>query len=370
MTFPACSDDRRARMPAAPRFSSAAARPGWRRRALPALVALVVGADRGVLLLNDNEDLVVRALCTANSTQVSVAPDEPLTADIEFANSIVRYVARIGEVVVLDDARHDPRFGRDAHVVRHQVRSLACLSLTHQGRLKGILYLENNAATAAFTASRVELLGLLASQAAISIDNAELYAQVRTATEKLAHANATLQESVAQQTIELRTANEHLERELLERRHAEDAQFRMHEEIIELQNKMLADLMTPVFQVLKGILIIPLIGSVNEMRAAEILDIAIRGAYERSAKIVILDVTGVGHVDTTMDALLGKTAHALRLVGAELFVTGIRSAMAAELARTGTEIGKLATYATLERGVLAAFQRFGRTRLSVGSSHQ
>jgi anti-anti-sigma regulatory factor len=280
---------------------------------------------------------------------------------VELANSIVRYVARVGEAVVLDDARHDARFAGDAHVARHQVRSIACLPLMVQGRLKAVLYLENNAATAAFTESRVEMLGLLASQAAISIDNAELYSRVQSATDKLSHANAALQEAVSQQTVELCNANEQLERELIERRRAEDARFQMHEDIIELQNKMLTDLMTPVLPILKGILIIPLIGSVNEVRANEVLNVAVQGAHDRDAKVVILDVTGVGHVDTTVDTLIRKTGNALRLVGAELLVTGIRSAMAAELARTATDLGRLKTYATLESGVLVALQRFGRS---------
>ncbi|HRI66125.1 MAG TPA: AAA family ATPase [Polyangium sp.] len=326
------------------------------------------GAERGVLLLSRQDKLIVHALCTTTTTHVAVAPDEPLTERAEYANSIVRYVARTGELIVLDDAQHDARFGRDEHVVRGRVRSIACLSLMHQGRLKAVLYLENNAATAAFTASRIERLGLLASQAAISIDNAELYARVQTTTEQLSHANAALQEAVAQQTAELRAANEHLEHELVERRRAEDARAQMHEEIIELQNTMLTDLMTPMLQILKGILVLPLIGRVNEARATEVLEVAIRGATERGAKVVILDVTGVGHVDAAMDTLLGKLARALRLVGVELFVTGIRSAMAAELARTATEVGKLKTYATLDGGVLAALQGLGRNRGLASSS--
>jgi len=329
------------------------------------IVLLDAGADRGVLLLHREDDLIVHALCTPTTTHVAATPDEPLAGSAEFANSIVRFVARTGELIVLDDAQQDARFGRDEYVVRGQVRSIACLSLMHQGRLKGVLYLENNAATAAFTASRIERLGLLASQAAISIDNAELYARVQTTTEQLSQANAALQKAVAQQTAELRAANEQLEHELVERKRVEDARAKMHEEIIELQTGMLTELMTPMLQILKGILVIPLIGRVNEIRANELLDVAIRGASERGAKVVILDVTGVGHVDTAMDSLLGKMARALRLVGVELFVTGIRSAIAAELARTATEVGKLKTYATLEGGVLAALQGFGRTHASL-----
>jgi GAF domain-containing protein len=322
------------------------------------------GAERGVLLLQREGALVVFASFVADSKQVVRGlhePLAPLTDSADLATSVVRYVARLGESVILEDARKDPHFAADAYIAAVQSRSIACLAITHQGLLKGVLYLENNGVAAAFTAGRAELLRLLASQAAISIDNAELYARAQSAKDALSRTNDALQAEVSQQTIELRETNTMLERELAERILAEEREIRMRENIIQIQTRLLAEMSTPVLPILKGIIIIPLIGSLDEVRATEVLDVAIRGAFERSARVVILDVTGIGRVDSTIDSLLGRTARALALVGAELLVTGIRSAMAMELSRHATEVASIKTYATLESGVVVALKRLGRT---------
>jgi serine phosphatase RsbU (regulator of sigma subunit) len=76
--------------------------------------------------------------------------------------------------------------------------------MQHQGRLVGVLYLENNAATNAFSVDRVDLLQFVAAQAAVAVENATLYGELRAATTQLQHANDTLEAQVAERTEELR----------------------------------------------------------------------------------------------------------------------------------------------------------------------
>src|SRR4029078_8915844 len=87
-------------------------------------------------------------------------------------------VALSREVLVMHHAQSGPRFARDRHVRTQGVRSVLCVPVLHQGRVTGVLYLENNATTHAFTAARVEALHVIAGQAAICIANSELYAHL------------------------------------------------------------------------------------------------------------------------------------------------------------------------------------------------
>jgi PAS domain S-box-containing protein len=89
--------------------------------------------------------------------------------------SVLYHVLRTQESVILDDAAAEPPFAADVYVRQRQARSILCLPLIAQTRLIGVLYLENNLTTRAFAAARVAMLKLLASQAAIALENARLY---------------------------------------------------------------------------------------------------------------------------------------------------------------------------------------------------
>jgi signal transduction histidine kinase len=122
---------------------------------------------------------------------------------------MVQYVRRTRERVVLANAARDPLFASDAYVARRQPRSVLCMPVTNQGKLVGILYLENNLTEGAFTPSRMEVLRVLSAQAAISIENSRLYGH--------------LEDKVRERTAELREAQAKLirfEREATERRMA------------------------------------------------------------------------------------------------------------------------------------------------------
>jgi predicted ATPase/signal transduction histidine kinase/tRNA A-37 threonylcarbamoyl transferase component Bud32 len=158
------------------------------------------GAQRGALLLPDGDTLTVAAA----SEPSSEAPPHLLPW------SVIAYVRRTHEPVLLDDAARPHPFSADAYLAGSQVRSVLCLPLMRQERFSGVLYLENNLVTNAFNPERLSLLSHLASQAAISIENARLYADVQRAQAALRDANDELERRVEERTRELKEAQARL----------------------------------------------------------------------------------------------------------------------------------------------------------------
>ena len=132
------------------------------------------GAERGLLILCSGNEQRIAAEATIGET-ISVQPhDQPLTAKSLF-EAIVQTVLRAREAMILDDAAADPAFAADPYIRQRQARSVLCRPLVNQSRLIGVLYLENNLAPRVFTPTRISVLKLLASQAAIALENTGLY---------------------------------------------------------------------------------------------------------------------------------------------------------------------------------------------------
>jgi PAS domain S-box-containing protein len=133
------------------------------------------GAQRGLLILPRGVEQRVEAEATTSGDRVFVdLRDVPLTG-AALPESIVRYVLRTLETVILDDASGQNSFSSDPYIVQHRARSVLCLPLLNQAKLIGVLYLENNLAPQVFTPTKIAVLKLLASQAAISLENTRLY---------------------------------------------------------------------------------------------------------------------------------------------------------------------------------------------------
>jgi len=162
------------------------------------------GAQKGILVLNHGGRLEVEALVTVEPYRIQLGVRQPIEQSTELAASVVQYVARSKDAVVLENAGTEPRFARDRYIASRRPKSLLCIAMMHQGRLVGVLYLENNAATNAFSPERVEILQLVAAQAAVAVENARLYGELRSATDQLRRTNDTLEAQVAQRTEELR----------------------------------------------------------------------------------------------------------------------------------------------------------------------
>ncbi|MFL5343357.1 MAG: AAA family ATPase [Hyalangium sp.] len=161
------------------------------------------GAQRGALLLRQGEMLMVVALSGTQGSQPSDAnPTLPWT--------LLSYVRRTGEPVVIDDTSRPHAFTSDRELLCRHARSVLCLPLRRKEEFYGVLYLENSLATQAFSPERLALLGHIASQAAISIENARLYTEVQRAEAALRQANEALEQRVEARTRELMQAQSQL----------------------------------------------------------------------------------------------------------------------------------------------------------------
>jgi PAS domain S-box-containing protein len=152
------------------------------------------GATRGLLILPRGDELRVEAEATIRGDTVTVC----LRAAREAAlpESVLHYVVRTQESVILDDASAQNSFSADAYLRQTHARSVLCLPLVKQARLIGVLYLENNLTSHVFTPARIAVLQLLASQAAISLENALLYTEVREAEGRVRRAEGELRRVV------------------------------------------------------------------------------------------------------------------------------------------------------------------------------
>ncbi|HEY2530717.1 MAG TPA: AAA family ATPase, partial [Xanthobacteraceae bacterium] len=133
------------------------------------------GAERGLLILFSDDEPRIAAEATTGRGQVEVTLRQAVASPAELPESALYYVIRTRESVILDDASVQNSFSADNYIRQKRARSVLCLPLQKQSRLTGVLYLENNLASHVFTPARISVLELLASQAAISLENARLY---------------------------------------------------------------------------------------------------------------------------------------------------------------------------------------------------
>jgi predicted ATPase/signal transduction histidine kinase len=143
------------------------------------------GAERGLLILRHGDEMRVEAQAqTASGGVVVDLVGEPATA-MQLPDSVVRYVSQTRQRVILGDACVRSAFSDDSYILHARPRSLLCLPLMKQAELVGILYLENRLASHVFTAARCSVLDMLSSAAAVSLENARLYAERTRAEEAL-----------------------------------------------------------------------------------------------------------------------------------------------------------------------------------------
>ncbi|HUB47472.1 MAG TPA: AAA family ATPase [Acetobacteraceae bacterium] len=137
------------------------------------------GAERGLLILSREAErqIAAEATTTSGDSLTVQLRGEPVTA-AALPQSVLHYVLRTLQAVVLDDAAAESAFAADPYIQQRQARSILCLPLLHQSKLVGVLYLENNLAPRVFAPDRIAVLKLLASQAAISLENSRLYREL------------------------------------------------------------------------------------------------------------------------------------------------------------------------------------------------
>ncbi len=157
------------------------------------------GAEQGRLLLEHQGGAAVYVTGSANAIAVQLEHPTPLSDERGLPISLINFVRRTGESMVLADAAVEGPYREDPYIVRERPRSVIAIPVTNQGKLIGVLYLENNLASGVFTAERTEVLKILASQAAIAIENARLFAEIRRLKDRLLAENVYLIEEIKTQ---------------------------------------------------------------------------------------------------------------------------------------------------------------------------
>lgn len=166
----------------------------------------------------------------------------------------------------------------------------------------------------------------------------------------------TLQAGLGQQVAE-RAAE--LEREVVERERAQTENLRLQEEIIAAQRRSLHELSTPIIPVMDRIIVMPLVGSIDSLRARDITRRLLAGIGEHRARVVILDLTGVPVVDSGVADHLNKTIRAARLKGAHTIITGVSDAVAETIVDLGIDWAGIETLNDLRTGLIVALNSLG-----------
>ncbi|MBN3925729.1 ATP-binding sensor histidine kinase [Nostoc sp. NMS4] len=178
------------------------------------------GASRCVLILTEANSLDLTVAAINSSSTIRESYTEFLSIPLESSDcipiSLINYVKRTHEILVIDDIKAKSSFAADSYINREQPKSILCIPMLNQGKLLGLIYLENNFTTGAFTSDRLEVLKLLTIQAAISLENAMLYNNLAKANEQLEEYSHILEERVVVRTAELNEKNQHLQEALEE----------------------------------------------------------------------------------------------------------------------------------------------------------
>ncbi|MDJ0659783.1 MAG: AAA family ATPase [Crocosphaera sp.] len=167
------------------------------------------GAQKGFLLLENNNNWFIEAEGNVEKKHLTTLQSIPLNYsqenndDIKLSIPIINYVAHTQESIVLNHATQEGKFTQTSYIIKNQPKSILCTPIINQGKLNGIIYLENNLTTDAFTPKRIEIVKILSSSAAISIENSRLY-------EQLEDYSKTLEKKVQSRTQELQDKNQQL----------------------------------------------------------------------------------------------------------------------------------------------------------------
>ncbi|WP_449418330.1 trifunctional serine/threonine-protein kinase/ATP-binding protein/sensor histidine kinase [Phormidium nigroviride] len=172
------------------------------------------GAQKGYLILQENNQLIIEV--SALSPELVTVEQIHLAKEL-LPISVVNYVLRSKQNLVLNSPANDSRFAADPYIQQQHPQSVLCSPILNQGKLIGLIYLENNITIGAFTKERTEVLNILCLQAAISLENAFLYSnleqsnqQLEAANQQLAEYSHNLETKVEERTAELKAAQKQI----------------------------------------------------------------------------------------------------------------------------------------------------------------
>jgi predicted ATPase/serine phosphatase RsbU (regulator of sigma subunit) len=163
------------------------------------------GAQKTVIVLFWKGVLNVEAVGNSGSDEIERPYNANIDESLVVPASIIRYVARKKQSIVIDDAYHESAYSRDEYIHDNRVRSVLCQPIVNKGLVIGVIYMENNLSTGAFTKERLQIMNILSGQMGISIDNAGLY-------DKLESYSKNLEIMVEERTLQLKEVNRELSR--------------------------------------------------------------------------------------------------------------------------------------------------------------
>jgi PAS domain S-box-containing protein len=143
------------------------------------------GATHGVLVLDRDKQWLIEAEGFYNIDEITVLQALPYEGSNHVPDSIINYISRTKENVLLSEATREGNFMHDPYIINQESKSILSMPLLNHGDINGILYLENNLTVGAFTEDRLQVINLLASQASISLENARLFEEKKRYAEEL-----------------------------------------------------------------------------------------------------------------------------------------------------------------------------------------
>ena len=172
------------------------------------------GASKCALILSKNANLDLELAAISCNENISSITTELLFTPLESNNnvplSLINYVKRTKESIVIDDVDSQDNLAADSYIIVRKPKSILCIPIINQGKFFGVLYLENKLTIGVFTRNRINLINLITNQAAISLKNAILYDNLIEAKENLENHNQSLEEKVVQRTQEINDKNKNL----------------------------------------------------------------------------------------------------------------------------------------------------------------
>lgn len=145
-------------------------------------------------------------------------------------------------------------------------------------------------------------------------------------------------------------------RDVTERVRAQQERDELQENIISMQHALVQELSTPLIPITDDVVIMPIVGSVDSLRAQNVMESLLKGVEQNRAHIAIMDITGVPIVDTQVANTLIQAAQAIRLLGAKVLLTGIGPDIAQTLVGLGVDLSGITTHSTLQTGITYAMR--------------